>query len=215
MATNKTLGALIAAGILASTSAGAVSIGYRLVIDGSGANGFDSPTLTLTNQSDTASIINMMLTIGQINFNFDFASNITGPTGGGVTFNMPDLVNGGGRSNVIDADFTGFTPSNEVSFSVDIDSDSGDSTVDFRSILFNNPGSQNSMLFVSFSGGSYLTTVLPDAGGTPSSIYTFLGSQELASTGPGGFAVPVPASVALLAAGLVGIGVTRRYPRIP
>jgi hypothetical protein len=209
----KIFGSMLAAAILCSTSANAVSIGYKLVIDGSGPNGLDTPTFTLTNQSGSATIVNMMFSIGEISYNFDFASNINGPAGGSVTFNMPDLANGGLRSNIIDVDFSGFDPSEAVNFSVDIDPDSSDGTVNFKSIFFNNPGSQNSMLFVSFSGGSYLTTTIPDYSGPASNIFTFLGSQELVGTGPIESAVPIPGTLAIVAAGLVGIGITGRQPR--
>lgn len=187
---------VVCAGMLAGASANAGVIGFQVTLDGD----INVPTITLVNQSDTASITNFMMTIGNTGFNWDAVINVVNPAGGGSVLNMPDSdTSGGARSNVIDIDFSGFNPLLFASFDGDVDIDSADTSEDFRAVLFNNGGAPNSHVLVSFSNGLSLGLDLPDG---PSGLtsYTFSASQD----------VPVPAGAALMFGGLVGLTWLRR-----
>jgi hypothetical protein len=147
----------------------------------------------------------------------------------GITwqFVMPDSVNGAVRSDAIDIVFTGFTPGKLVRFQTDIDNDQGNVDVftDYRQVLFDLGGTNagdNALVSTHFREPGLPPAVsrefLPDFAQVGP---TNLGFQLISECGPesvnpyissGGLVIiPEPATLSLLACGLVGlIAIVRR-----
>ena len=175
-------------------------IGFTLVISGD----TNVPTMSWTNNSTTAKITSIDITIGDTGYNYDFAQNIIDPSGGSSTLITPDTVNGGGvRSDHANFTYTGFDPGETASFDLDIDIDSADSVEDYRTVLFNNGGAANAVATVAFMDGSSMGSLmltLPD-GADDLSSYTFRAEAN---------DIPEPGTLALFGLGLAGLGFARR-----
>lgn len=194
---------------LTSGGAQAATIGYQLTIRGPN---FDQPIFNILNTSSDALINSLVFTIGDTTHNFDRffrSTNVILPTGGGITLNYGDFVNGGnlippdfGRYNRFELGFTGFDPGEVAQVQGEIDPDNFNQNLDFRTVFFNNGAAPNSVVTVGFSDGSFLSMGLADQTAGQAS-YVFAQMQTLA-------AVPLPASALFLGAGLLGLGLMRR-----
>jgi hypothetical protein len=93
--------------------------------------------------------------------------------------------------------FSGFNPGEGFAFAADVDKDGSiDLAEDFRNVFFNNGSTVlNSVFSVTFAGGGVLSMALPE---NPTLIsdrnYRFVLTGE----------VPVPGTLLLLAAGMIG-----------
>ncbi len=182
--------------LIGSSAQGQQTVGYTLVLSGNAQFGFNATNFTLTNDSTSASITGLTLTMGDTNYNFDYAAE-TAFTAGSGSFNLitPDTVDDGLRDNKIVYTFGGFAPTEALRFSGDIDRNGAGNTVeDARLILFNNGTAPNSTFKVSFSDGKDLTLTFPD-GPTADLSYTFRQSAI----------VPAPNGCAVLGIGLSGL----------
>ncbi|WP_136634875.1 VPLPA-CTERM sorting domain-containing protein [Pseudooceanicola onchidii] len=201
--------ATTALSLLTATAATAGTLGYGLTISGSssvGAN-FNVPKLSLSNTGDTGEITAFSITVGDTDYNFDYFSGaLTPPAGGTVSITLGDQTNGGVRYDEVALAFTDFGPGEMSSFFLDIDSDSANTVESFREVLFDNGPALNSVVSVSFSTGDILSMVLPDSQ-TQLTTYSF-GQSKIVDA-----AVPLPASIPLLLAGLGALGVVRSRRR--
>ena len=183
---------------LAGTTAQAQVVGYTLVLTGNAQFGFNASDFVLTNDSTSATITGLTVTMGDMDFNFDYAAETTYTSGsGGFNLTTPDAIDDGLRDTKIVYTFTSFDPNETLRFSGDIDRNGAGNTVeDARLILFNNGSAPNSTFTVNFSDGNELTLTFPD-GPTADLSYTFQQSAV----------VPAPASVSIMGMGLSGLGV--------
>ncbi|SFI36913.1 PEP-CTERM sorting domain-containing protein [Albimonas pacifica] len=195
------LGASLALG---AQPAMALVVGYTLEI-GTNTN---LPGFTLTNTSDTAQITGFRFTVGQADgYNFDYVSSFSySPVASHLaTIDVGDTANGGARTDEFVLSFTGFDPLEEFSMVADVDPDSFNDTVNYNTVFWNNAGSVNATMEVTFSTGQVLSQTAPDpVSVTPS--YTF--SQSSAAS-----AVPIPATLPMLGAGLALGGLLLRRRR--
>jgi hypothetical protein len=143
-----------------SAPAIAATVGFELRIRG----GQNAPIFHLLNTSTTsAKITHMEITIGDSNYNFNQYEEKTLNTVDLSTFNLQ--TDGSVRSNVMTADFTDFDNVNAFRVKTDIDIDSVNSTENFKTILFDLGGSDssdNSLVSIDFSDGTFLSGHLPD-----------------------------------------------------
>ena len=153
---------------LAAGVAQAGSVGYQFRIAGNK----NVPTFRLTNKSTSAEITSFTLTIGDTKFNFDFHRpypsllKINPEIGG--TFDAPDLVQDKVRVNKMQVNYTDFQPGEFHRFKLDIDPDSKNKRIDYRSVLFDlggNSSADNAKVTVNFSNGKTLSGYLPDYAG--------------------------------------------------
>lgn len=200
----KLLASLFGAALMtAATASHAAVIRFELTIDGSVSDGFNVPQITLQNLSGAHSITNLMISIGDTAYNWDGVTDLTSPPGGNSTLNSPDTSTGGGvRSDVLNIGFTGFGPSESISFRADIDIDSSDSGEDFRTVLFNNAGADNSNIKVTFTGGDMLNVTMPDE--QFFTEFTFSARDNVP------FTTPAPETFVLILGGLFAVGWLRR-----
>ena len=168
MAIGATLAAVVAGGF---GTAEAFPFGYQFKISGDP----NEPDFTLTNISDSASLIGFSLTIGDTTRNWDSVHSFTtiNTSGAPLTASLlsPDQVNDGIRSDQIQMGFTGFDRGDSFTFSGDIDLDNSDTVEDYRTVLFSNGPSDNAVLSVTFSD--------PNA---PVTLSLALSDQPLASS---------------------------------
>ncbi|MGG7566007.1 VPLPA-CTERM sorting domain-containing protein [Rhodovulum sp. DZ06] len=208
-----TLAAAAAAVIAGASAAQAAQTAFSLQVSGSSAVGanFNVPRLTVTNLSDNGALLNAFsLTIGDTAFNFDYAQSLTAPAGGASTIVTGDLANGGARTDLLSFTFTSFDGGDFVTWLSDIDSDAGNSTEDFRTVMFNNGGAgiPNAQATATFSNGITLQGSFGSGLGTQTT-YTLTQIQtedtELSD-------VPVPAALPLMAValGAMGVAASRR-----
>ncbi|MBV5309697.1 PEP-CTERM sorting domain-containing protein [Chromatium okenii] len=183
-------------------TAQAYPVSAQLEITGSSEVGITGHTLnvsgwTLSNlASSSLDIIGFDFTIGDTTRHFDNKDS-TYPTSGNKTITL----NSGSTDRVdnISLSFSGFNRTEAYLFAVDIDSDSLFNQWEaFNTVLFNNGSAANSVFKVTFAGGGVLSMTLPE---TPvavvdgkTSTYTFTLTGE----------VPVPGTLLLLAAGMIG-----------
>lgn len=189
--------AAAAALAIGAGSASAASYGFSLTAS---LGGQDSPIFTLTNTGAGlgVQIDSVSISIGDTNYNFDkfMVGNypIQAPTGGTATPVGLDAVDGSIRSDVATLGFTGFDEGESASWRLELDPDSYEAFVNFRTVLFNNGGADNALVSVMFSNGESLTDAFDDA--TPGlSSYTVAASAE----------VPLPAGMMLLPAGVLAL----------
>jgi hypothetical protein len=196
--------AVCAAALLALASgASAAIVGYTLTFSGS----HNVPTVRLDNDSGFLSVTDFNMTIGDTAYNFDFYDNVSTSSGMTAAFNRPDTVNGGSRSNDLDVDLTGFGPARFLQFETDIDRDSANTVEDYRNVLFDLNGSgysDNSLITVTFSDGSFLSGNLPDFPCNGNDTYAFSQSKKI---------IPEPSTLLLFAGGLAGAVAFRRRRR--
>jgi hypothetical protein len=195
----------------------------------------DMPFFQLLNTSTEASamLVNFKLTLinPQNNNNFDaLTSFITSP---GITYSVvsPGDGQGGLRSDVIELNFTGFSPGKFVQFRADIDCDTGNINMfcDYRTVLTNMvgpygnssglpPRSQSQVIFSSNLPYQIPPQNLPDfvANKPTSTGIGFRSSYTMDSVSPlvtGGF-IPEPSTWVmygiLSVASLIGLGRFRK-----
>lgn len=197
----KALFAALTFGSIVAAPAQAATVPTTLGFDLSFAGNTNVPTFTLVNTSDAGNeLVQFTFTIGNTTRHFDFVSPLSNPAGGTSTLNTPDTVNDGVRSDTISINFTGFDAGESISFAADIDVDPTSNVVqDFRNVFFNNGSALNSVATAFYAVGESVSFTLPD---NPQSL------QFSASTTIN--AVPLPAALPMLAAGLVGLGLLAR-----
>ena len=160
---------------------------------------FDEPRISLDNDSTNVKIVDFMMTIGDTDFNFDWAVGESFSGIGGFTSSLitPDTNGSGGvRSDETHYTFTGFSAGETFSFKTDIDQDSINNDNYYRFIFFDVGGSDagdNSLITVQFSDGTILSGQLPDY---PSFQNGYVFSQF----------VPEPSTLILAVLGLLGLG---------
>lgn len=186
--------------------AAASTVGFSLKVSTAGALGgtFDKPGFTLTNLSDAGlTLLSINFTIGDPAYNFDAVNAIAAPAGGAMLLTTGDTVNGGARTDSFSYSFTSFDPSEFATWTAELDPDSTNGVVDFRTIFFNNGGAgvPNSVATVLFSDTRSLQVTLAATPGQAS--YTFSASQEDLAD------VPLPATLPLLAGAFALVGLTR------
>jgi len=127
----------------------------------------NKPFMKFTNRSQSASITEFIVTIGDTAFNFDFAFKQNTGTSAGMTWKRvtPDADDMGGvRSDQVQYhNFQGFIPGRSFTFQTDIDPDNANKVEDLRKVLFNNGSAPNSVVTANFSNGVSLSYTLPDA----------------------------------------------------
>lgn len=125
--------------------------------------GLDKPQFDLQNNSDPGVLLTgFKITIGDTSYNYDYVRDEQATPGVGFTLVTPDRAIGGVRSNMVEYNFTGFTPTRSFSFEANIDPDVGTATTNFRQILFNNGAAPNAQATFTFSVGAPITITLPD-----------------------------------------------------
>lgn len=198
--------ALISAATLLSGAANAATTGFTLTIGGS----TNIPTVTLTNAGDLGEITAFSITMGDAdNFNFDGVASRVASAGVGAGLTMGDTnINGGdtpvGRYSTIAFTAINFMPGGVFTFSVDVDSNYGNTTENYITTLL--PGGS---FDVTFAGGLQETfsidlTATPENNSAP---YSYAASVTSA--------VPLPAALPLLLTALGGAALvsTRRKRR--
>lgn len=201
----------------AAVSAQAASVGFEF--DGHSTKR-NFAKFALTNTSTHASIERMSMTIGKRKYNFDIVRAVDGAS---MSILKGDNRNNRRRFDEIAMSFDGFDAGSTTMFRLDIDRDSKKrrNKADYRRVLFNNGKAQNAMISVTFSNGEVLSTFIDDqprsAGLTSrlmqgesynalASVSQELDDVEIASIS----AVPVPAALPLMLAGLFGLGMVAR-----
>lgn len=171
------------------SSAQGAFVGYRLDYRGDLEDDVNWSVYQLTNTSDSTELVRFAITIGDATHNWDAASFYaqTGPIA--ATLVTPDDLDDGVRSDDIVYEFSGFGPGEAYSFRGDVDPDSFDAILDFRSILFNNGGADNAIVTVDFSDGTQIVDVLAD-----------LSFASNTAAHLAGAAVPEPATLAIWSA---------------
>ncbi|MDF2234934.1 VPLPA-CTERM sorting domain-containing protein [Albimonas sp. CAU 1670] len=193
--------ALAASVAVVAQPALALDVGYTLVISGN----TNVPDFQLTNDSDAAQITRFRFTIGDVSYNFDYVANFsyTPPGGFSASIITGDINNSGVRTDEFELGYVGFDPTETFRMQTDVDPDSGNLTVNFNSIFWNNGEADSSFMEVTFSTGEVLSQFAGDQ--TVASSYTFQQSSTSA--------VPVPAALPLLGGGLAVAGLLLRRAR--
>jgi hypothetical protein len=181
---------------LACCATTAAHAGFKLTIAESDDFGANAPVLTLENTSATERLDTFSLSIGDTAYNFD---RITAPDDADAplaeaTIAQGDFPDGGERVDTLELQFPAdeLAAGSSISWLVDIDLDGGDSSEDFRTVLFNNgSGVANAVAAAVYGDDSEQRITLADGPGDLAS-YTF--------------ATPLPAALPLFAGGLAGIG---------
>lgn len=211
------------AALVLTAQAHAGLVGYTFQVSGD----YNLPYFTYTNLSDTgAKLSEAKITIGDRSFNFDNAlyegfksatatSFSTAPAGSFTQYG-PDNI-GSGTSVRSDAVRFALAPTYQLSRNAsfrwrsDLDRDTGDTTVDFRRILFDRGGtssSDNALVWVKFSDGTILQGLLPDYSTTVTSYtITQTVSKPAATLLSEPVAVPLPPAALLSLTGLACAGV--------
>ncbi len=143
-----------------SVSAVGVPVSYSLQIVptiGEGPN-FDNPQITLTNQSATAQIDSVTITIGDTTRDFSSLSVTDSASLDSVTENAP----AGTPGDQVDLAFAGFDPGESLVFEVSLDQDGQSTYEDFSQVFFGNGTAANATITVQFSDGTVLTQTLPE-----------------------------------------------------
>lgn len=200
--------ALLVAALGVAPKAVATPLFDLAIVPGDANGDFDIPKITLTNASTAGEqITSFSLSIGAPGFVYDYvlgnagnprgqAANLATETTTGATLVAGDRGNGGSSVTTLTWSFAHFAAAEWLIFETDIDRSPGNPAVDARSVWFNNGAAANAQIQIQFSSGWPVTFVLPDAAGPPSS-FAFTG-------------VPEPTTLALLAAGLFGLGARRK-----
>jgi hypothetical protein len=127
----------------------------------------NKPLMKFTNKSQSASITEFIVTIGDASHNFDYAQKQNEGTSSGMTWERvtPDANDSGGvRADQVQyGEFEGFTPLKSFTFKTDVDPDNSNQVRDYRKVMFNNGERPNSVVTANFSNGWSLSFLLPDA----------------------------------------------------
>ena len=162
-------------GFAERSAAAPVATGYTLRI----YSDSNKPLLKFTNDSESASITEFIVTIGDTDYNFDYGLMQLSGTSGGMNWKrvVPDANDTGGEraDQVQYHNFTGFTPGKTFTFKTDVDPDHFDRTEDYRKVMFNNGDAPNATVTVFFSNGITLSRALPD--GSKRDSYSFTDAQ--------------------------------------
>ncbi len=132
----------------------------------------DFPYIDIINESGS-NITRFEFTIGKIANNFDQVWYFTHPPGGTTTIVSPDGTNSGTRSDTLTATFTSFGQGETVRIYTEIDPDSTEGFVDYRTAFFNNGTELNSRVKVFDSSGATTELELPDPGAADLMTYEF------------------------------------------
>ena len=180
-----------------------------------GNGGWNVPRLILTNQSDTAQIVEFTVTIGDTAFNFD-GGGVPGQPGAGTRAFFAEAPAGGsaallvgdsshtgngrpGRSwDLLTYAMTGFDPGERFSFDVDVDPDgsAGATRARANTVMVWNGAAPNAVLSVVFSDGTVLSGVFED--GTDPNATSFFARVHAAP-------VPLPPGALLFPIGVAAL----------
>lgn len=205
----KRLGLAVAIIGAMSGAAAAATVGYALKVSSGGALGgtLDAPGFTLTNLSDAGlTISSIHFTIGDTTRNFDSVTSLVAPAGGTISLTTGDTANNGARTDDFMIAFTGFDATEVATWRTEIDPDSSNAALDFRTVFFNNggPSIPNSVATVLFSDSRSIQLTL--AGSPGQTSYTFAGLLE-------DVVVPLPAALPLMLGAFGMLGLTRLRSR--
>ncbi|AWI78329.1 MAG: hypothetical protein CVU19_02230 [Betaproteobacteria bacterium HGW-Betaproteobacteria-13] len=209
MKIKNTISALIGALCFAALphTANAALIGF--VFDVSGNT--NSPTLTLKNTSDSASITGLTFSIGDTSRNFHVSGYSSQPpttSFGSVSMTFNSI---GTRLDVLDMSFSGFGPGAIYQTLVDVDRDNSNTSENYRSVFFGNgDATANALLTVLFSSNETLTAGFPESPGTlpgSSDTYRLVASAGASSNGN---SVPEPSTLLLAGLALTALAARKR-----
>jgi hypothetical protein len=153
---------------------------FTLTISGSA----DDPKFEFVNRS-RLTVSRLRITIGHDLFTYDSVSSITTTAGASVSAQTPSSTSGGGHSQTIDLSLSGFGPGARLTFRADLDifllGAPVASSVNYRTILFNNGSQPNAVVTVNTDEGQTESFTLPDDAADPNaSSYTFAkGARKL------------------------------------
>ncbi|HRZ92068.1 MAG TPA: hypothetical protein P5022_04095, partial [Candidatus Paceibacterota bacterium] len=116
---------------------------FKVTVDGS----VNVPRIRVWNESRTARITRFEMTIGDTSRNFDSATDFIPPSGGAILRREPDDGNGGTRSDRVLLEISDFDPGESFTLYVDVDPDSENGSLDYRTVFFNN-GSRDNTVFM-------------------------------------------------------------------
>lgn len=184
-------------------AAAATTTGFTLDFRGNG----NTPTLALTNIGTLGDITGFTLSLGDTTRNFDTAF-FTTPLVGDFSFTLdPNLdTNGGGglRADALSFTFSDFNPNEVFETRVDVDLDNSNTIENYVDSLL--PGGS---IVVNFAGGLtdslFLDLTRPD-GEEEQATYSYTAQVTVQQPS----AVPLPAGLPLLLAGLGALGIARR-----
>jgi uncharacterized repeat protein (TIGR01451 family) len=142
----------------------------------------DTPTVTLVNAALSDSITEFIMTIGDTSFNFasvfDEMFEEQGPSNARFTLITP----GKHGADKVHYTFSGFEFGDVFSFKADINPDNdGDTATDYRQVLFDLDGSDdsdNALVTVHFASGTTISRRLPDFPSEEINGFFFVGTSE-------------------------------------
>lgn len=147
--------------VLVAGLAQAGSVGYDATFFGSNNN---IPRIRLSNASDTASIVEFVLTLQRDAFQFDYARILDSSDDVGASLVDPEDLQGGHRAAKVEYSFDGFEPGETFTFKTDVDPTDANKRVDYREALLDfgsGDASDNVTLRVRFSDGTNLSGTWP------------------------------------------------------
>jgi hypothetical protein len=153
---------------------------FTLTISGSA----DDPTFEFANRS-RLKVRRLRITIGHGERTYDSVSGITTSSGASVTSQSPGTGGGGSHSQTIDLSLANFGPGATLRFKADLDilllGVPIASSVNYRTVLFNNGAEPNAVVTVDTEEGQSQTLTLPDDPDNPNApSYTFArGARKL------------------------------------
>lgn len=201
--------ALAAAG---ASQAGTVEAGWTLDL----GPDRDTPGMTLANDSDAGvDLTALSLTIGDTSKGYDFVFIDSNPPGGTAALSptaKPTLaVDDDVTADAIELDFTGFSAGESAEWTTDIDANGGvETNEDYAAVLFDNGAPSNAVVEATFRSALFannpdrtVSLTLPDFQDETPVAFEFAAAETYQ-------AVPVPAALPLLGAGLVALGFLSR-----
>lgn len=200
---------LVTAALLAAGGANAATTGFSLTFgdpaETPSRTDINVPEVFLTNTGDMGNILKFTLSLGDTTRNFDFGRGYR-ETGSYTFLRDPNLdrVSGGLRADSLSYSFTDFGAGEVFRFKFDIDIDTANTFEDYRLSLLD-----GGSIFVEYEDGVVPTQFVPFSTiSSTQNSYTFAASDTAAMSMPS--AVPLPAGLPLLLAGLGSLAFLRR-----
>ncbi len=149
---------------------------FKVTVDGS----VNVPRIRVWNESRTARITRFEMTIGDTSRNFDSATDFIPPSGGAILRREPDDGNGGTRSDRVLLEISDFDPGESFTLYVDVDPDSENGSLDYRTVFFNNGSRDNTVFMATTEDNETSALTVPELpAGAPGAVsYTFVTSPK-------------------------------------